>query len=44
MEKKEAVREYCIERAMEIEKASLVKITLENVLKTAQKLEKYIIE
>ena len=44
MEKKEAIREYCIEKALVIESAKTINRdpSVDNVIKTAEKLEKYI--
>ena len=45
MEKKEAVREYCIEKALEIKTKALEspkKFNAEDVIKTAKQLEQYI--
>ncbi len=44
MEKAEAIREYCIERALEIIQldASRVILSTEDVIKSAKELENYI--
>lgn len=44
MEKKEAIREYCIEKALAIEAAikTCRNPSADDVIKTAEKLEKYI--